>query len=60
MDTRSTPSTSAKTWHRISSCGVRGARPSEPAVNSGAGNARRSSFPFGVNGSASRTITTAG
>ena len=51
MPTRGRPRTSANSAHRISSCGVRGAR-TAAGVRSGAGSARRSSLPFGVSGSA--------
>ncbi|CAM4408129.1 hypothetical protein MYSE111917_26845 [Mycobacterium senriense] len=44
---------------RISSVGVSGARYA-PTVYSGAGNARVSSLPLTVNGSASNTTTAAG
>ena len=39
---------------------VAGPRPAAPRAVSGAGSARRSSFPFGVSGSASSTTTAAG
>ena len=55
MPTRSSPSTSANSAHRISSCGVRGARRTRAGVRSGAGSARRSSLPLGVSGSPSST-----
>ena len=54
MPTRCSPSTSANSEHRISSCGVRGARVTAGAM-SGAGSALRSSLPFGVSGKRSRT-----
>nr|WP_155289537.1 MULTISPECIES: hypothetical protein [Rhodococcus] len=47
--TRSTPRTSAKTSATISSIGVVGARKSRTS-NTGAGSARRSSFPLTVSG----------
>ena len=40
--------------------GVRGSRPSAARTVSGAGSAPRSSFPFGVSGSRSRTTNAAG
>ncbi len=60
MPTLSRPSTSANSAQRISSCGVRGARPVLPAPKSGAGRAFRSSLPFGVTGMASRTTMALG
>ena len=59
MPTRSSPSTSANSAHRISSCGVRGARRTVVGARSGAGSARRSSLPFGVSGSRSSTTNAA-
>src|SRR5882757_4573039 len=58
--TRSTPSTSANTWHTISSTTVTGPRPPPTTTNSGTGNAARSTFPFTVRGSSSRTTTADG
>ena len=59
--TRSTFSTSAQIPASTSSTGVRGATyRSASAVYSGAGSALRSSFPFGVSGSASSTTNAAG
>ena len=59
--TRSTPSTSAKIPHKISSVIVAGSRPAAaPLARCGAGSAARSSFPPGVSGSSSRTTNTDG
>ncbi len=60
MPTRATPSTSAKSAQRISSRGPRGPRPAGSPSYSGAGSALRSSFPFGVNGSASSVTNAVG
>ena len=60
MPTRSSPSTSANSAHRISSCGVRGARAVPPASDPGAGSARRSSLPFGGQRQPSSTTNAAG
>ena len=60
MPTRSTPSTSANSPQRISSCGVRGARRACVGAASGAGSARRSSLPFGVSGSSSSAMIAEG
>ncbi len=57
--TRSRPSTCANTSHSACSPGVAGARP-PPAAYSGAGSARRSSFPFAFSGSWSSTTTAVG
>src|SRR5262249_682137 len=56
--TCSRPSTCANASHSACSRSVAGARPL-PAVYSGAGSARRSSFPPGDTGSASSPTTTA-
>ncbi|PQM44797.1 hypothetical protein C1Y40_05049 [Mycobacterium talmoniae] len=45
---------------RISSTALTGARYRSASVYSGVGNARLSSLPFGVSGSASSTTTAAG
>ena len=59
--TTSTPSTSPNSPVSTFSISVSGARYSaRPAAKSGAGNAARSSFPFGVTGTASTTTTAAG
>ncbi len=61
MPTGATPSTSANSPHNNSSRASRGPRnTSPPRSHSGTGNARRSTFPFTVNGSASSTTTAAG
>ena len=60
MPTRSSPSTSANSPHRIASCGVRGARCECADPSSGSGSARRSSLPFGVSGSRSSTTSADG
>ncbi len=57
--TWSRPSTCANTSHSACSRAVAGARP-PAAAYSGAGSARRSSFPFALSGSASSTMTAAG
>src|SRR5207237_543288 len=59
IPTRSTPRTSANSAHSNSSCGLRGRRPTE-GLNSGAGSAERSSFPFAVSGNPSRTTIAEG
>ena len=58
--TRSTPRTCPNTSHRARSRAVAGARPPPAAAYSGAGSARRSSFPLGDSGSASSITTAAG
>ena len=57
--TRSRPSTCANTSHSARSSG-RGRGPAAARRDSGAGSARRSSFPFAVSGSASSTTIAAG
>ena len=60
-ETRSTPSTSPKTWARSSSVGVPGATYSAIApLKSGAGNAFRSSFPAVLSTTSSRFTHTDG
>ncbi len=58
--TASTPKTSQKIPHRISSTGVRGPLPHPDTGSSGAGNAARSSFPLRVTGNSSNTTTAEG
>ncbi|GAA3773583.1 hypothetical protein GCM10022403_005880 [Streptomyces coacervatus] len=59
--TPSSPSTCANAPHTSSSRTVAGPRPTTPPPPySGTGNARRSTFPFAVNGNASSTTTADG
>ena len=60
IPTRSSPRTSANSPHRISSCGVRATRRTDPTRASGAGSARRSSLPLGVSGRRSSTTNADG
>ncbi len=61
IPTCSTPRTSRNSAHRARSRAVRGARPgSAVPPGPGAGSARRSSFPLGLSGTASRGTTADG
>ncbi len=60
IPTRGRPSTSARIRHRTSSRSLRGPRLEARAETLGAGRARRSTLPFGVNGIRSSTTNAVG